>query len=127
MPENINSYVLSLYDPRDFTDLRFIKSDKTIKHIGFCLHIGYVGRFSNFIIQLANAISIALLYEINDIYIHESEVLSQVFAASKSIFLHQLGIQLHFKNPPSGLVLDSLFFHVRRQNVEYLVSFQLNS
>lgn len=121
----INSYVLSLYDPRDFTDLRFIKSDKIIKHIGFCLHISYVGRFSNFIIQLANAISIALLYEINDIYIHESEVLSQVFAASKSIFLHQLGIQLHFKNPPSGLVLDSLFFHVRRQNFGVFSEFSI--
>ena len=97
-------------------DLRFIKSDKINKPMHFCLNISYIGRFSNFIIQLANAISIASEYGIKEIYIHKSEVLSQVFAASKSIFLHQLRIRLHFTSPPPGLVLDSLFFHVRRQN-----------
>ena len=112
----INSYFLSLYDSRDFADLRFIKSDKINKPMHFCLNISYIGRFSNFIIQLANAISIASEYGIKEIYIHKSEVLSQVFAASKSIFLHQLRIRLHFTSPPPGLVLDSLFFHVRRQN-----------
>jgi hypothetical protein len=113
----VEAFFLSSCDKRDFCEFDFLGGAYTA---GFSLHIVFVGRFSNFLVQLANAIAIALNFGIKKIFITPSPCLFNIFPDLRTIPCSLANIDIHFCSPESGFVIRSFFFHVSRQWNDYL-------
>lgn len=109
----IAAYFLSSSDKRDFCELDV--RPRPVLSFGFSLHIIFVGRFSNFILQLSNAIAIAHLYRASNIYIQISPFLCDLFANLESFCCSSYGVSIHFCEPTEGFILRSFFFHISRK------------
>ena len=87
--------------------------------LGVSLQIDCVGRFSNFIIQLSNAISVANRFKIKSIYITPSDYLDDIFRTRDIILCKNLGLNIYFELPRIGFIIKGAFFHVRRNALGY--------
>jgi hypothetical protein len=113
----VEVFFLSSSDKRDFCELDFLGiSDAP----NLSLHIVFVGRFSNFLVQLANAISIAIAFDIKNIYVTPSLVLLDIFLDLHTFPCALFDINIHFCAPQDGFVIRGYFFHVSRQWNDFL-------
>ena len=108
----IDAFLISSREKHDFCEIDFLEGAWPPS---FSLHIVVAGRFSNFLIQLSNAISIATLFNIRDIYITPSSSILSLFPDLSPVLCTNSNVKLHFAVPSSGLVIRGFFFHVCRQ------------
>ena len=113
----VDVFFLSSSDNRDFCEIDFLGGSHAPS---LSLHIVFVGRFSNFLIQLANAISIASIFGIKNIYVASSRSLFNLFPDLHTILCSLFDINIHFCSPTSGFVIRGFFFHVSRQWIDVL-------
>lgn len=113
----IEAFSISSSDKEDFCVIDFLGSSWPPS---YSLHIVFVGRFSNFLIQLSNAISIAVLFNIQDIHISPSREILNVFPDLHDVLCANSDIKIIFTDPKSGFVIRGFFFHVCRHMGEYL-------
>ncbi len=109
----IEALALSSFDPLDYCRIDFLGDPDTLN---LSLHIVSVGRFSNFIIQLSNAIAIARAVGVTDIFISRSDSLLNLFPKLSSFTCDYSNISIHFDEPKTGFVISGYFFHACRQD-----------
>lgn len=115
----IEAFFLSSSDKQDFCEIDFLGAGASWPP-SYSLHIIFAGRFSNFLIQLSNAISIAALFNIQDIYVTPSREVLNVFPDFREVLCANSNIKIRFIDPKSGFVIRSFFFHVCRHMGEFL-------
>lgn len=113
----VDVFFLSSSDRRDFCEFDFLGFSHAPS---VSLHIVFVGRFSNFLVQLANAISIAIAFDIKIIYVTPSRSLLDLFPALNAVSCSLSDINIHFCAPKDGFVIRGFFFHVSRQWNDFL-------
>ena len=78
-------------------------------HLG--LNITGILRFSNFLIQLTNAMHYASEIGIRHIYLPDNERVRNLLPHSKSFFIRKYSILVSIGEQPVGTCLEGLFFH----------------
>lgn len=75
------------------------------------INIKRLGQFSNFLIQITNAIHIASEIGIRDIYLPECQRVRDVFPSLSQVALNTHPVTIHIGKIPGGICLEGNFFY----------------
>lgn len=109
-------------------DAKIVENEELNYFMEFCacsndsylsLKINQVGRFSNFLIQLANAILLARTWNISNIYLPEMPRVRDLFPDSRLVACKNSGILIRIGEAPLGLCLEGSFLYRREMPVVF--------